>query len=162
MAGQSPSSGRLRKYLRKDRRQLLPFRGKGENANSVEGSFAKEFEYFLPGGRVDAAGRVVEHEHLGLNASHLARIAFCWLPPLSFPKRVSAAAGLTSKSSMIRSMNSDSRRGFNQKRARSGKRTFSATDRVGTPPDRRRSAGRTTIPALMRVPGLHAGERAFR
>src|SRR5580692_9313552 len=52
-------------------RQLLRFRGKGEDANSVEGSLAKEFEYFLPGGRVDAAGRVVEHQHLGLQRKPL-------------------------------------------------------------------------------------------
>ena len=52
-------------------RQLLRFRGKGEDANSVEGSLAKEFEDFLPGGRVDAAGRVVEHQHLGLQRKPL-------------------------------------------------------------------------------------------
>ena len=32
---------------------------------------------------VDALGGLVQEEHLGSVCSHLASIAFCWLPPLS-------------------------------------------------------------------------------
>ena len=46
-----------------------------------------------PGRHVHAPGRLVEDQHPGLANSHLARTAFCWLPPLRLYDRHRRAPG---------------------------------------------------------------------